>query len=217
MARGNAVLPIDQLTLRGVDLRCQGAAGGLNFMRPSKDIFQAADHLRGFGFVDSERIAVAGYAFQRRRRFLSGLSHHPSSSWQRDLDQPLLVLLGEKDSDTPACVCTQRLERARQAGSDVEWHMYPDTTHCWDCQNPDGLSKTTHRGHHTVYRYNAEVTRDSRERLFAFLDRHLNGSLDTTQASPADISAILNTSKRGRTTDSPPLRTALRCGCLATG
>lgn len=206
VARGYVVFLIDQLTQRGLSTRCRGKSGGLNFARATKDVFQAADHLRSFPFVDPERVALAGFSFGAMlallasserwgstlatdRRFAAAVSFYPGCLTiqprrgmpyeivNTDIDRPLLVLLGEKDSDTPAAECIQRLELARNQGSSVEWHVYPDTTHCWDCRNLHGHSKTTYRGYYTTYYYNEPVTNDSTARMFDFLDRYLGADL----------------------------------------
>ena len=61
VARGYAVLLIDNLAQRNVN-NCYGAQRGVNFPRGVLDAFQAADHLRGFDFVDKDRIGLAGYS-----------------------------------------------------------------------------------------------------------------------------------------------------------
>ncbi len=63
-----------------------------------------------------------------------------------DIKPPLLVLMGEDDTETPAAECVSKLEAAKNAGAPVEWHIYPNTTHCWDCRGLDGRSKTDWRG-----------------------------------------------------------------------
>jgi dienelactone hydrolase len=68
-----------------------------------------------------------------------------------------------------------KLSDAKAKGAPVEWHVYPDATHCWDCKNLDGRSKTDIRGNHVVYRYDATATADSAKRMFEFLDRTWRG------------------------------------------
>lgn len=200
--RGYVVLLIDQLLQRGVSTRCKGKSGGLNFARATKDMFQAAEHLRGFDFVDAERIAIAGYSFGGMlallassnvwgdalgggTRFSAAVSFYPGCFTIRprrglpyeivnnDIDRPLLVLMGARDGDTPAAECTQRLEIAKTKGATAVWHVYPDATHCWDCENLDGHSKTTNRGRRTTYYYDEAVTQDSTSRMFNFFAAHL--------------------------------------------
>ncbi len=85
-----------------------------------------------------------------------------------DIKHPLLVLMGEDDTETPAPECVSKLEALKQTGAPVEWHVYPKTTHCWDCRQIDGLTKTDVRGHRVEYRFSPEATKDGRKRLFEF-------------------------------------------------
>ncbi len=87
-----------------------------------------------------------------------------------DIAHPLLVLMGEADTETPASDCLERIENLEKAGVPVAWHLYPGATHCWDCFQFDGLNKIDVRGHHVEYHFREDVTRDSENRLFTFLD-----------------------------------------------
>ena len=200
VARGYAALLIDSLGPRGVDTVCYGPKGGVNIPRGVKDALQAADHLRKFDFVDKKRIALAGYSWgamvgvlaSSKRwgvtlapadRFAAAVSFYPGCRTitpqsgkpyeivQPDIDRPLLALMGELDNETPSGECTERFEAVRAAGAPVEWHVYPQTTHCWDCRQLDAFSKVDVRGNRVIYRYNEEVTRDSARRMFEFLER----------------------------------------------
>jgi len=202
VAQGYVALLIDSLGPRNVDTVCMGLRGGVNFMRGVKDALQAARYLQKFEFVDKNRIALAGYswgamigvlasgklwssALGSGERFAAVVSFYPGCFAIRppnstpyeilnmDVDRPLLVLMGEKDTETPPTDCVPKLEALRAAGALVEWHVYPETTHCWDCQQLDGFSKTDVRGNHVVYRYDRQVTQDSKRRLFEFLQKHL--------------------------------------------
>jgi len=203
VARGYVALLIDSLGPRNVDTVCMGPRGGVNFMRGVKDALQAAEHLRKFDFVDKERIAFAGYSWGAMVgvlasskqwgttlgpavRFAAVVSFYPGCFTIRpptgavfeivntDIDRPLLVLMGEKDNETPPADCVSRLETARAAGAPVEWHVYPGLTHCWDCENLNGFSKVDFRGNQVVYYYDRGATQDSARRMFDFLQRTLN-------------------------------------------
>ena len=67
-----------------------------------------------------------------------------------------------------------RLSAAKAAGAPVEWEIYTDATHCWDCENLDGLSKVDRRGNRVNYRYDAALTRAAESRMFQFLEQALN-------------------------------------------
>ena len=204
VSRGYAALLIDSLGPRGVDTVCFGPKGGVNFPRGVKDALQAAEHLRKFDFVDKKRIALTGYSWggmvgvlssSKRwsrtlapgERFTAAVSLYPGCFTirpqaaapyeivQPDIDRSLLVLMGEQDNETPAGECVAKLVQAKAAGAPVEWHVYPDTTHCWDCRQLDNFSKIDVRGNRVTYRYNEEVTRDSARRMFEFLEKKMGG------------------------------------------
>ena len=88
-----------------------------------------------------------------------------------DVSQPLLVLMGDADTETPAPDCIDKLDALKRDARPVEWHLYPGATHCWDCQQLDGLSKIDVRGRRVEYHFRKDVTQDSERRLFAFLER----------------------------------------------
>jgi dienelactone hydrolase len=200
VARGYVALLIDSLGPRNVDTVCMGARGGVTFPRGVKDALQAAEYLRKFDFVDKQRIALAGYSWGAMigalasskqwgttlspgERFAAVVSFYPGcftvrprtgGSWEfvnPDIDRPLLVLMGEKDTETPPSECVPKLEAARAAGAPVEWHVYPGITHCWDCENLNGFSKVDFRGNQVVYYYDKNATQDAARRMFDFLQR----------------------------------------------
>ncbi len=210
VTRGYVAMLVDSLGPRGVDTVCLGAKGGVTFARGARDALQAAEHLQKFDFVDARRIALAGYSWgamvgvfgnstQRSSsllpnvRFAATVSFYPgcfrvgpaNSSYEivaPDIDRPLLVMMGELDNETPAEECIAKLGKVKEGGAPIEWHVYPKTTHCWDCRNLDGRSKVDFRGNTIVYRYSKEVTDDSAQRMFGFLDR-IMGSRPPVQPS----------------------------------
>lgn len=200
VARGYAVLLVDSLGPRGVESVCFGPKGGVIFSRGVKDALQAAEHLQKFDFVDKKRIALAGFSWGAMVsvlassarwsgnalpgvRFAAAVAFYPGcfnirppsvapyEIVQPDIDRPLLVMMGQLDTETPAAECVAKLGEARAAGAPIEWHVYPQATHCWDCRNLDGHSKTDVRGNRVTYRYSMEDTADSRQKMFQFLDR----------------------------------------------
>lgn len=202
VARGYVALLVDSLGPRGVDTVCYGPKGGILFARGVKDAMQAAEHLQKFDFVDRKRIALAGYSWGAMvgvlassarwsgnavpgLRFAATVAFYPGCFTirpptvaayeivQPDIDRPLLVLMGQQDTETPAEECVAKLGTAKAAGAPVEWHVYPQATHCWDCRQLDGFSKTDVRGNSVVYRYGADDTADSLQRMFQFLDRSM--------------------------------------------
>lgn len=202
VAQGYVAFLVDYMGPRGIDTLCSGPRKGMNFFRGTKDAFQAGMHLQKLDFVDKSRIGVAGYSwgamlalFASSRTFAQALAPgpvfraavafypgcfrltppaaEPYETVQPDIATPLLALLGEADTETPAAECVEKLGAAKAAGAPVEWHLYPGTTHCWDCRNLDGFSKIDARGNRVLYRYDAGVTADSAKRMFDFFKVHL--------------------------------------------
>jgi dienelactone hydrolase len=200
--RGYVALVIDSMGPRGVDSLCSGPKSGVNFMRGARDALLAAAHLKKFDFVDKERIAHAGYSWGAMvslalsgktwgealgdgTRFAAAVSFYPGCFTLRpptgpaydlinpDVDKPLLVLMGDLDNETPPADCLPKLEAAKSAGGPVQWHVYPETTHCWDCKNLHTFSKTDSRGNRVTYLYSSIVTQNSEQRMFDFLETEL--------------------------------------------
>ena len=201
--RGYVVLLINSLGPRNVDWVCGGPRGGVNLGRGVRDALQGANHLRKFPFVDAGRIAHVGYSWgamvgllansksfryfmESSANFAAYVSFYPGCFTVKrpdgspldivrsDIDSRHLVLMGDKDTETPADECAARLSAAKAAGAPVEWEIYTDATHCWDCENLDGLSKMDMRGNRVNYRYDAALTRDAETRMFGFLEQALN-------------------------------------------
>lgn len=202
VARGYVALLVDSLGPRGVETVCQGARGGVTFMRGVKDALQAAGHLRTLDFVDKQRISLAGFSWGgivgilassklwsatlgEGERFAATVAFYPGCYKIRpssgtpygvvndDIDRPLLVLMGERDDETPSADCVVNLEAARSAGAPVAWHVYPGATHCWDCEKLNGFSKVDARGRKVEYLYDSHATKDAARRMFEFFQNSL--------------------------------------------
>ncbi len=200
VARGYVALLVDTLGPRGAQTLCYGPQNNVTFATGVKDALQAAEHLRKFDFVDKRRIAHAGYSWGAMvgvlassklwgeslapgERFAAAVAFYPGCFTIRpktapqyeivrpDIDRPLLVLMGADDTETPPADCASKLEPVKAQGAPVEWHIYPATTHCWDCSNLHGFTKTDARGNHVTYRYDKEITADSVRRMFDFLGK----------------------------------------------
>jgi dienelactone hydrolase len=201
VARGYVAFVIDSLGPRSVKTVCLGAQGGVTHPRQVRDTLQAAAHLARFEFVDKDRIALMGFSWGAMGallasrnswsgllapgpRFAAAIAFYPACMARPaggtpydivnpDIDRPALVLMGDKDNETPATECIPKLEAAKAAGAPVEWHVYPEATHCWDCRHLDGASKIDGRGTRVVYRFDEDVTSDSARRMFEFIERAL--------------------------------------------
>jgi dienelactone hydrolase len=89
------------------------------------------------------------------------------------IDVPALALMGARDTETPANECIARLEAAKAGGAPFEWHVYPEATHCFDCENLNGFSKVDVRGNRVEYRYSKADTEDAARRMFEFFSARL--------------------------------------------
>jgi dienelactone hydrolase len=200
ISHGYVVLLVDSLGPRNVESVCFGPRNGVNFFRGTRDALQAAQRLRQQPYVDKGRIALAGFSWGAMVSLLAASQHYvsalktdpgfaavasfypgcfritpdgrpPFDLVNPDISKPLLVLMGGADTETPASDCIDKLETIKRGGVPVEWHLYPEVTHCWDCQQLDGTSKIDVRGHRVEYHFRQDITEDSRRRLFEFLNR----------------------------------------------
>lgn len=199
VARGYVVLQMDSLNPRNVGSVCQGPKNDVFPSRGIRDALLAASHVRKLPFVDPKRVAYAGFSWgggvglgisTRRSAELLGVPERydavasvyppcvyypkngaPYTAIMPGIDKPLLVLLGGKDDETPPGDCTRLLTPLKDAGEKVEWHLYPDATHCWDCKNLHGRTKTDIKGTLVEYLHDEAVTKDSIKRTFEFFEK----------------------------------------------
>jgi dienelactone hydrolase len=198
--QGYVVLLIDSLGQRGVDSVCEESKNGVNFPRGVRDAMQAADYLRTLPYVAKKRIAHVGFSWGAMVALLGSNSDlrgvlpgsegfaatvavypgcftikpttgaPPFEIIRYHIDHPVLVLMGDKDVETPADECVRKLQAAKEAGAPVEWYVFRNATHCWDCEHLNGTSRTR-RGINITYRFNSSVTEDTKRRVFEFLER----------------------------------------------
>ena len=133
-------------------------------------MFDAAEHLKTFPFVDKSRIAMLGVSWgamvglrATSPSFVTriGLPGTPVNAvvslypacylapfgtspggeiLPKDVTSPLLVLMGGQDTEMPPPECISRLEPQKERGAPVEWHVFPRATHCWDCSDQNNQS-----------------------------------------------------------------------------
>jgi dienelactone hydrolase len=198
--QGYVVLLIDSLGQRDVVSVCDESKKGVNFPRGIRDAMQAADYLRTLPYVDKKRIAHVGFSWGAMTALLGSSSDlravlpgsegfaatvalypgcftikptngaPPFEIVRHDIDHPVLVLMGDKDVETPADGCVGKLQSAKGAGAPVEWYVFRNATHCWDCVHLNGTSRMR-RGINIIYRFNASVTEETKRRVFEFLQR----------------------------------------------
>ena len=84
---------------------------------------------------------------------------------------PMLVQMGDLDTEGPPQDCISRLQVQKDKGAPVELVVYKNATHGWDIGK--NFTKTAANGQRVMYRSNAQVTADSVKRAFDFLDSHV--------------------------------------------
>ncbi|MBS0536506.1 MAG: prolyl oligopeptidase family serine peptidase [Proteobacteria bacterium] len=202
--RGYVVLLIDSQGARGIDSTCIEPKGAVYHIRGALDVLQAAAHLRTLGYVDKRRIAVVGFSWGAMAGLLAASRFNqlalkidtafaavvsvyplcaafvlpqgrPYEIVNRDIDRPGLVLMGSDDLEAPPNLCVSSLQAAAWQGAPVEWHVFPHATHCWDCAHLDGYAKVDFRGTRVEYRFDGDLTADTRRRIFSFLDKAWTG------------------------------------------
>lgn len=149
------------------------------------DAYAALAHLKKYPFVDKDRIYQSGYSwggfvatllsssglaeiFNAPARFRATVSNYSPCVFQgrelitKNADKPVLMLMGDKDTETPASSCFPKLEELKAAGKPVHWHVFPDTTHGWDKEGQ------MDRG----YFYNEAISAEATRRMIAFFDEN---------------------------------------------
>jgi dienelactone hydrolase len=92
-----------------------------------------------------------------------------------DMDRPLLWLMGEADNE---CIIKDELQIIKdfqQIKLPIEYHLYKDTSHCWDCKAKNGSRQTMYRLGSQVtvtYTFDQNVTNDSTKRVLDFFDKY---------------------------------------------
>lgn len=196
VTRGYVAFVIDSVRPRGLKSVCIPPTP-VNLPRGTKDAYQALEHLKNFPFVDRERIGLLGFswggmvgllassptyaeALSPAGRFVAVVSFYPlchvPAGPNRDAfdfvrpdhDRPALVLLAGKDTEAPPADCLSRLQPLKDRGAPVEWHVYPDATHCFDCSTMHNFSKVDFIGNRVVYLYDKSITDDSIARVFEY-------------------------------------------------
>jgi dienelactone hydrolase len=174
---GYVALFVDDFARRGIRETCT-----VDFAPALADAFGALAYLSTLRFVDTRRVAAVGYSqgadtaltiaasggvsSLAAERFKSAAAFYPPCANQNGarLRTPTLILIGEKDSVTPAADC-EALARRQPGGAGVKLVVYPDADHLFD----DASVKDGARVDGMWLKYNAEAAKQSKADLRAFL------------------------------------------------
>lgn len=179
------VLMQDSFGPRGMQDCGPNNQNGITAVVGVNDAYAALAHLSKYPFVDKNRIYQAGYSwggfvatllassglaeiFDAPARFRATVSNYsPCKFSGRELitkmtDKPVLMLMGEKDTETPSSTCFPWLEELKAAGKPVKWHVYPNATHGWDKEG---------QGQHGYF-FHEETTQDATKRMVEFFNEN---------------------------------------------
>ncbi len=204
LENGYVVFVVDSWGQRGISQICRSSPPGFQPIHMgvrTRDAYEALWHLSKFDFVDSSRVAAAGFSNGGRVSYLLGSSgmaqifapgkrrfaatvavygqcfnrEYDRTFLRSDVDRPLLSLLGELDEDGDPKECVPRLQDLKDKGVSVEWHVFPETGHGWDQPSirvPRRVVQVGNTGG-VLFAYDPKVAEESRNRVFEFLARQL--------------------------------------------
>jgi dienelactone hydrolase len=202
---GYAVFILDTYTQRGMGEKCDGRPTGPLIGLRARDASEALLHLARFDSIDMHRVAALGFSQGSRVLYWlarDGVMDHYTDGRQRyaafvtmygecysrvqqfawlgeHISTPLLSLLGERDEDGDPQECVPRLEKAKAAGSPVEWHVFPGAGHSWDNTMFRQWQQTEYRGARSgrvLQAYDPSVTQQAQQLAFDFLARAMPSS-----------------------------------------
>lgn len=180
---GYVSLMVDSFGPRGESDIC---GGDRIFLIPpnvrAQDAHDAKSYLTGLPFVNRNQIALMGWSHggwtvlfaidetmsiqNRGDPFRSAIAFYPyCSTYLRNFDAPLLILIGELDTWCPAAMCQMRMPSGTTT-HEVVLKIYPQAYHCFDWEGID----TSKEGHRLLY--NPEAANDAVEQAKNFLARY---------------------------------------------
>jgi dienelactone hydrolase len=188
-----AVLVIDHLDPRNVSKNCWSKGGrALGSSVLVKDVYSAIAFLNKQPAIDTSRVFSVGFSLGAmtsgalasegrykqlgnngpRPRAVAGLygGCYSGEKWlEGDGDIPVLWLAGGKDTESPLGSCASAINSMKKKGL-ITVHKYPTATHCWDCFDLNGFTKKAGNRNKVTYIYDAEVTKDSEQRVLNFFN-----------------------------------------------
>jgi dienelactone hydrolase len=178
--RGVGTAVVDSFGPRGVDQVCTRNVAGWA-VRRADDAYSVRSWLAEQSYVDATRIAVMGMsnggrtvlaalrvALKHPSPFVAGVALYPGC--QSDVGSafyaPLLVLIGNADTVTPARFCEEMKRAQPVSAPDLQLVVYPHGPHTFDMPLPDRTLLGMRLG------YDAAATADARRQVIDFLRAH---------------------------------------------
>ncbi len=176
---GYVVLEVDSLTPRSEGSICDSPSD-VTVSSRSLDAHGAKNYLIALDVVDPAHIAVVGMSHGGTSvlsavstdnvsmfdAFQAAVAFYPWCDELKDINAPLLTLIGAKDDWTPASRCGETLPKAN-SDHEVDLKIYPDAYHWFDLEGIDQQLL----GH--TLRYDADATSDAVMKVQQFLETHL--------------------------------------------
>jgi dienelactone hydrolase len=171
---------VDSFAPRGIDQVCSGDVAAWA-VRRADDAYSVRAWLARQPNVDAARIAVMGMSNGGRAvlaslrtslkpadPFVAGIALYPGcqSDVFSKFTAPLLVLIGNADTVTPARFCEAMKRRTPAAAPDLRLIVYPRGPHAFDMDLPDRTVLRMKLGH------DAPATADARKQVVEFLTAH---------------------------------------------
>ncbi len=184
---GYLALVLDSFAARGVkgvcttpgvvtpNMRVADVAGALDFLAQRTDVVKGRFGVIGFSHGGSTAIRATQKSFDLARRgLMASVAYYPgcNPAFDRAVDVPLLILIGDKDDWTRADRCRTLQASGFARPELVEAVYYPDAFHAFDGNVKDrtvaGSGGKLHR-----LAYDPVAAPDAEARTKAFLARHL--------------------------------------------
>ena len=188
---GYVALQIDHFGPRGYTETC-GKAFAVPPTARTQDAYDAKAYLGGLPFVDRNRIAVMGWSqggitilsavsktnyvhwtqisnppWKEEDSFRAAIAFYPPCDAKvEDTNAPLLILIGELDTWTPASFCEDKMPKGKTP-NEVTLKIYPNAHHGFDIEGRDAVVL----GYRALF--NPEALADSIVRVREFLAKHL--------------------------------------------
>ena len=157
-------------------MRVADIAGALDFLGQQADVVKGRYGLIGFSHGGSTAIRATQKSFDLARRGLvASVAYYPgcNPAFDREVDVPLLILIGDKDDWTRADRCRTLQASGLSRPDLVDAVYYPDDVHAFDGNVKDrtvaGSGGKTHR-----LAYDPIAAPDAEARTKAFFAKYLS-------------------------------------------
>jgi dienelactone hydrolase len=185
---GYVALVVDSFSARGVksvcatpgvvtpNMRVADVAGAIEYLSQRPDVVKGRFGLIGFSHGGSTAIRATQKSFDLAKRGLvASVAYYPgcNPAFDREVDVPLLILIGDKDDWTRADRC-RTLQASGFARPDlVETVYYPDAFHAFDSNTKDRTVAGSGGKQHRLS-YDPVAAPDAETRTQAFFAKYLS-------------------------------------------